>query len=189
MGYNGPMVDSFARTDEVVALRPPTERDLDDVYAGVCESRPELEAWMAWCHPGYGRADAANWLRLAEQGQADGTEYSFVIVECATGAALGTCGLNAIDRVNRWANLGYWVRTPATGRGVATRAATLAADFGFAELGLHRIEILAATGNAPSQHVATRVGAIREGVLRRRLHVNETSHDAVVFSLIRDEWR
>ncbi len=72
---------------------------------------------------------------------------------------------------------------------MATRAATLVADFGFAELGLHRIEILAATGNAPSQHVAARVGAVREGVARRRLHVNDTTHDAVVFSLIRDEWR
>jgi RimJ/RimL family protein N-acetyltransferase len=32
------------------------------------------------------------------------------------------------------------------------------------------------------------VGAVREGVLRRRLHVGDVSHDAVVFSLIRDEW-
>ncbi len=183
------MVERFTRTDAVVELRPPTAGDVDDLYAAVNESRPELETWMAWCHPGYRRADAADWLRLAEQSWANGNEYSFVILDRTTGAALGTCGLNAIDPVNRWANLGYWVRTPATGRGVATRAATLVADFGFTELGLHRIEILAATGNAPSQHVASRVGAVREGVLRRRLHVNETTHDAVVFSLIRDEWR
>jgi RimJ/RimL family protein N-acetyltransferase len=183
------MVDAFTRADAVVELRPPTAGDVDDLYAGVIESRPELETWMAWCHPGYGRADTAEWVRLTEQGRANGADYSFVIVDRATGEALGTCGLNAVDRVNQWANLGYWVRTPATGRGVATRAATLVADFGFAELGLHRIEILAATGNAPSQHVAARVGAVREGVARRRLHVNETTHDAVVFSLIRDEWR
>ena len=183
------MVDPVTRTDEVVDVRPPTSRDVDALYAAVAESRPELETWMAWCHPGYGRVDTAEWVQLTEQGRANGTDHSFVIVERATGSVLGTCGLNAVDRVNQWANLGYWVRTPATGRGVATRAATLVADFGFAELGLHRIEILAATGNAPSQHVAMRVGAVREGVARRRLHVNETSHDAVVFSLIRDEWR
>ena len=50
-------------------------------------------------------------------------------------------------------------------------------DHCFFTVGLHRIEILAATGNAPSQHVAARVGAVREGVARRRLHVNETTHD------------
>jgi ribosomal-protein-serine acetyltransferase len=183
------MVDSFTRADELVGVRPPWVHDVDDLYAAVDESRPELETWMAWCHPGYARTDTSDWLRIAEQGWANATEHSFVIVDRATGAALGTCGLNGIDRVNRWANLGYWVRTPATGRGVATRAATLVADFGFAELGLQRIEILAATGNAPSQRVAARVGAVREGVLRRRLHVNETTHDAVVFSLVRDEWR
>ena len=183
------MVDSYSRTDDVVEIRPPGERDLEDVYAGICESRSELVAWMAWYHPRYGRADAEEWFRLARDAWSNDTEYPFVIVDRVSGVPLGTCGLNGIDRVNQWANLGYWVRTPATGRGVATRAATLVADFGFSELGLHRIEILAATGNAPSQRVALRVGAIREGVLRRRLRVNEMSHDAVVFSLVRDEWR
>ena len=109
-------MDSFTRADDVVGLRPPTERDLDDLDAAVNESRPELETWMAWYRPGYSRADAADWLRSAEEGWASGAEHSFVIVDRTTGAVLGTCGLNGIDRLDRWANLGYWVRTPATGR-------------------------------------------------------------------------
>ncbi|MGZ4688466.1 MAG: GNAT family N-acetyltransferase [Acidimicrobiia bacterium] len=175
--------------DDMVEVRPPTERDIDEIFAGIRESLPELLTWMAWSHPEYARSETVDWVRSTEQAWIDGTEYSFAIVEHSTSAVLGTCGLNGIDRVNRWANLGYWVRTPATGRGVATRAATLVAGFGFADLGLDRIEILAATGNAPSQRVAERVGATREGVLRRRLRIGEASHDAVVFSLIRDEWR
>ncbi len=175
--------------DDEVELRPPTERDIDAIYAGVRESLPETLPWMAWCHPDYSRTESAEWVRLTEQAWANDTEYPFVIVERASGTLLGTTGLNALDRQNRWANLGYWLRTPATGRGAATRAATLTAGFGFNELGLDRIEILVATGNARSQRVAQRVGAVREGVLRRRLRVGETSHDAVVFSLVRDEWR
>jgi ribosomal-protein-serine acetyltransferase len=175
--------------DGVVVLRPPVEADVDDLYAGVRESLPQLVPWMAWCHPDYERVETAEWVRATEQAWANDSEYPFTICERATGAVLGTCGLNGVDRLNRWANLGYWVRTTATRRGVATRAAALVAAYAFREVGLERVEILAATGNEPSQRVAAKVGATREGVLRRRLRVGEISHDAVVFSLIRDEWR
>jgi RimJ/RimL family protein N-acetyltransferase len=174
--------------DGVVRLRPPTDGDIDGIFAAVRESLPEVLPWMAWCYPEYARVDAAEWVRATEQAWANDTEYPFTILDGESATVLGTCGLNAIDRLNRWANLGYWVRTSATRRGIATRAATLVAGFAIHELGLDRVEILAATGNEPSQRVATNVGATREGVLRRRLRVGEASHDAVVFSLIRDEW-
>ncbi len=174
--------------DGVVVLRPPTDGDVDEIFAAVRESLAEVVPWMAWCHAGYQRVESAEWVRSTEQAWANETEYPFAIFDQATGTLFGTCGLNALDRVNRWANLGYWVRTTATRRGVATRAATLVATFAFRELGLDRVEILAATGNVASQRVAGNVGAAREGVLRRRLRVGDVSHDAVVFSLIRDGW-
>ena len=96
-------------------------------------------------------------------------------------------GLNFFNRVHQVANLGYWVRTSATGRGVATKAAHLVARFGFAQLGLHRIEILAAVDNIASQRVAEKVGAVREGVLRKRLLINGESLDAVMFSLLPED--
>ena len=104
--------------------------------------------------------------------------------EVATGDLLGTVGVNSIDRLNRWANLGYWLRTSHWGRGLATRCARLVVGFTFSELDLGRIEILAAVGNLRSQGVAERLGALREGVLRRRLRVGDDVQDAVVFSII-----
>lgn len=174
-------------TDGTVLLRPPTEHDVDEIFTAVRESLSELLPWMAWSHPDYERIETVEWVRSTRQAWANDTEYSFAIVDPATGAFLGTCGLNAVDRLNRWANLGYWVRTGCTRRGIATRAATLLAGFGFRDLGLDRIEIMVATPNEPSQRVAAKVGTTREGVLRRRLRVGETSYDAVVFSLIRDD--
>ncbi len=96
-------------------------------------------------------------------------------------------GLNFFNRVHQMANLGYWVRTSAVGRGTATLAACLVARFGFAQLGLHRIEILAAVDNIASQRVAEKVGAVREGVLRKRLLINGESHDAVMLSLLPED--
>jgi len=174
-------------TDGTVLLRAPTGHDVDEIFTAVRESVPELLPWMAWSHSDYERIETAEWVRSTQQAWANDTEYSFVITDRVTGAFLGTCGLNAVDRLNRWANLGYWVRTGCTRRRIATRAATLLAGCGFRDLRLDRIEIMVATPNEPSQRVAAKIGTTREGVLRRRLRVGETSYDAVVFSLIRDE--
>ena len=57
----------------------------------------------------------------------EGNEYAFAIVQAQDGQFLGGCGLNQINRVNRFANLGYWVRTSQAGHGVATVAARLLA--------------------------------------------------------------
>lgn len=97
---------------------------------------------------------------------------------------MGGVGLNFINRVHQVANLGYWVRTSAAGRGVATNAARLMARFGFEKIGLHRVEILAAVPNVASQRVAEKAGAIREAILRKRLLIGGESQDAVLFSLI-----
>ena len=83
---------------------------------------------------------------------------------------MGGCGLYHIDRtIVPAASLGYWVRSDATCRGIATAAAGMLALFGFRELGLARIEILVAMENVSSQRVAEKIGAAGEGVLRRRL--------------------
>jgi ribosomal-protein-serine acetyltransferase len=81
------------------------------------------------------------------------------------------------------ANLGYWVRSSATRRGIATRAARLVGEFAVKQVGLLRAEIVVAVGNKPSLRVAEKCGAKREGVLRNRLIVREQVLDAVMHSL------
>jgi Acetyltransferases, including N-acetylases of ribosomal proteins len=96
-------------------------------------------------------------------------------------------GINRIDRQNRVGNVGYWVRTQATGRGVATTAVRLAARVGFEQAGLRRLEFLVSVENEASQRVAEKVGARREGVLRRRLRVRERVDDAFLYALLPDD--
>ena len=98
---------------------------------------------------------------------------------------LGCCGINQINKEHPLANLGYWVRSSETGRGVATRAAQRVAAWAFAHTDVERLEIVAAVGNTASHAVAAKAGALREGVLRSRILIHGTLHDAVLFSLVR----
>ena len=117
-----------------------------------------------------------------------GTDYrGFMREHAETQRFLGICGLNAFNKANGFANLGYWVRTSAVGRGIASTAVGVVARFAFEELGVIRVEIVAAVGNRSSQRVAEKAGATREGVLRRRLPIGERHADAVMHSLIPED--
>ena len=111
-----------------------------------------------------------------------GSEYSFVITN-ANGVFLGSVGLNTIDFENQRANLGYWVRTSATRKGIASTASVLIARFGIETVGLKRIEIVAAVDNIASQRVAEKAGATREGILRNRLFLHGKSVDCLSYSI------
>jgi ribosomal-protein-serine acetyltransferase len=171
-------------TDGTIRLRLPRRADIDGAVDAVRASLAELGKWTSWCHADYARADVEAFLRKVEAERFEDRAYDFYIFDRADAQLLGGCGLYHIDRASRRANLGYWVRSDATGRGIATAAGRLLARCGFVELELARIEIVAALENMASQRVAEKIGAAREGVLRNRLRLHDRQLDAVGFSLI-----
>ena len=168
----------------MVTIRPYAREDIPLHFAAVSESKTELGSWMPWCHPGYALEDSRKWIDSQLIAFSEGAEYGFAIVD-GENRFLGGCGLNHLERSDLRANLGYWVRSSARGRGVATTAATLLAEWAFSTTPFCRLEVIAALGNRASQRVAEKIGAQREGVLRSRLQLHGQPHDAVIYSLIR----
>jgi RimJ/RimL family protein N-acetyltransferase len=175
-------------SDGQIMIRPFRPEDIEAEYKAVCESIPEVSLWMSWCHPGYRIEETTAFIMSREEAWKNDTDYGFGVFEVGTGKFLGGTGLNFINRVHNCANLGYWVRSSCTGRGIASAAARLAARYGLEELGFQRIEILAATGNLPSQRAAEKAGALREAVLRKRLLVKGQPQDAVLYSLVAEDF-
>jgi ribosomal-protein-serine acetyltransferase len=170
----------------VCSVRAYSPEDAQALWEAARESVGEVHRWLPWCHPQYSMAEAEEWIRSRAPLAAEGREYMFAIVGI-DGRFLGGCGLNQINRIHRFGNLGYWVRTSATRHGVATEAVRQVADFAFGNTDLVRLEIVCAVGNDASQRVAERAGAVREGVLRNRLLLHGASVDAVMYSLVRGE--
>jgi ribosomal-protein-serine acetyltransferase len=174
-------------SDGTVRIREYREEDVDALFEAVRESVPELSKWLPWCDEYYRREDSAEWVNSRRYAWEHAVEYSFVIADYSTGDFLGGCGINRIDGLHRTGNLGYWVRTSRASGGIATAAAWLALRFGFEELSLDRIEIIMAVGNTASRRVAERVGARQEGLMRSRLHLRGTTHDAWLYSMLRSD--
>ena len=159
--------------------------DVDAIYSAVMESRRELSTWMPWCHASYCRQDAINWVESRPDAWENNREWSFVIVDSGD-RFLGTCGIHRIEALNGVAEIGYWVRSTATCRGVATSATQQLCHWAFSEARLHRIEVLASVENLPSQRVAEKIGAVREGILIQRMVLHGRRHDCVLFAILNE---
>jgi RimJ/RimL family protein N-acetyltransferase len=139
---------------------------------------------MRWCERNFSMENSVAWLNYVEAAWSRGEAYNFAIVFDDPGLLAGSIWLSKLDRKHGTANLGYWVRTSQAGKGIATAAGRLIASFGFAELGLNRLEIVVAQGNRASERVAEKLGASREGLLRERLQVEGVVKDAFIFGLL-----
>ena len=170
-----------------ILIRTLRKEDVSPLYEAARESVAEVSPWLPWCHENYSIEETREFIASRELASQNGEWYSFGIFEKDGGRFLGGVGINFINRVHQMANLGYWVRTSAAGRGIATKATRAVARFAFEQIGLNRIEIVAAVGNIPSQRVAEKAGAVREGVLRNRLLIRGESQDAVMFSLVKED--
>jgi RimJ/RimL family protein N-acetyltransferase len=169
-----------------IQIRPYQVSDAERLYSAIRESHDALYPWMPWCHPDYAIEETRGWLELQQEQFASGGAYEFAILS-ASGDFLGAVGLNQVDAANRRANLGYWVRTSASGRGIATTAVGLIRMWGLEHTNLGRFELLIAVGNVASLRVAEKSGADLEGTLRSRIVVRDVVHDAAVFSFVRPQ--
>jgi len=165
-------------------LRPFTATDAPAFAAAVRESCPGVHRWMPWAHAGYTEDDALLWFSLCDAGRLDGTSFEFGIFDAASGTFVGGCGLNQFNVSHGFCNLGYWVRESWQRRGAALAGVLALKRMAFEDLGQGRIEIVVAVGNEASLGVAAKAGALREGLARNRVKMNDEFVDAYVWSLV-----
>lgn len=150
----------------------------------------DAEVCRYWSRPPLADADGA--VALVEEIHAQFAErslFQWAVVAAESGALVGTCTLASIDTLHGRAEVGYAVRRDSWGRGHATDAVTTLVRYAFAQLDLRRLEADVDPRNDASIRLLERIGFRREGLQRERyLHGGELQ-DAVLFGLLRREWR
>lgn len=158
-------MDPVELSDDRLLLRLPVRADVGDITRA-CRD-PELQLWIPVPVP-YERIHAEQWIDDTERSWAEDRELRWVIIEPEVGPGpIGAIGLHARDATMR--EIGFWMAPWARGRGVMTDAVRLVCRWGFAELGLGRIEWWANVGNYASRRVAEKAGFTMEGTARARL--------------------
>jgi RimJ/RimL family protein N-acetyltransferase len=171
--------------DGPTSLRPWRDSDLPALALGGRD--PEVTRWIGLPRA-YRDTDARAYLMSRYDGLHVGVRAPYAIVATDGGELLGSIALSHFDWDDARGEVGYWLTGPARGAGHATRALRLICRWGFAELGLARIELQAAVDNPASQRVAERAGFTREAVLRSRWTTfTGERHDMACFGLLAGE--
>ena len=126
----------------------------------------------------------AKWIPAAAQ------RFAYVVRMVADGTVVGTSSLADVDLVNERIHLGYTGYAPAVwGTAVNPAAKLLLLEHAFEVCGFGRVKIQTGSKNTRSQAAIAKLGATREGVLRRHMLMADGSfRDTVVFSILADEW-
>ncbi len=138
-------------------------------------------------HP-YPHGVAAAWILTHAPAWENGTAATFAVVENGTGRFIGVASL-MINREHRRAELGYWIALDRWNRGYATESNQRLIDFGFQELGLHRIEARHFLRNPASGKDMLKLGMQHEGVERDWAVKGDRFESLAVYSILEPEWR
>jgi RimJ/RimL family protein N-acetyltransferase len=147
-------------SDGVVALRVWEPEDAATVFTA-CQD-PEIARFLPIPQP-YTKAAARTFVERRRADWDGDDERSFAITDAATGAVVGSIARHR--RAGRRVEFGYWLAPWARGRGFATRALCLIADWSLRE-GFIRLELFTHPDNSASGEVAERAGFVLEGVRR-----------------------
>ncbi|MGE0481838.1 MAG: GNAT family N-acetyltransferase [Phycisphaerae bacterium] len=171
------LVGTHARLDPLVAAH--AEQLFD---AGAAE-----EVWrhLIWA-PFRSVADAEAYTRSAT----DETQLAFATLDARTGRVVGSTRYLDIRRPHRGLEIGWTWLTPAAQRtAINTECKWLLLRHAFETIGCERVQLKTDHLNERSQRAIERIGAVREGVLRRHMQRRDgTWRDTVMYSIIAPEW-
>lgn len=168
-----------------VVLAPTTAADAAEAYAVVDAERDRLRQWLPWVDSTRDVDTERSFLRGLEVANHAGTGLHATIRDHRHFG--GLIGLR-LDTFHASAEIGYWLAEAQLGKGVITRGVSALLDVAFGSIGLHRFQLLAATGNARSRRIAERLGMTHEGTMREAEPVGDRFLDLEIYSMLAGEW-
>lgn len=174
------------KIDEALELKQVQVHEKTELYNLVDNNREQLREWLPWVDYmtkdiQYGPIIEA-WQETndALEGLTLGVYYNGVLV--------GMCGYNRIISLSHRAEVGYWLAEEYVGKGIMTRAVTGLIDYGFNNLELHRIDIVAGEYNEKSRSIPKRLNFTQEAVMKDYEFLYDKYHDCALYRMIKSDW-
>ena len=131
-----------------------------------------FERFIAWTH------------RRREEG----TYVCFAIVPDGYDDAVGIIQVRQIEPGWGTAEWGFAIGSPFWGTGAFVESARMVVDFVFDAVGVHRLEARATIRNGRGNGVLAKLGAVKEGLLRKSFFRDGRYVDQVMWSIIKEDW-
>lgn len=127
--------------------------------------------------------------RLFEERELSATDDSFAIHVEGRDAPVGVISLMSLSEANGSAELSVIVGEPEyRHHGYGAAAIARIVRYGFEDLGLNRVGLSVFEFNEAAIATYEKLGFTREGRLRRAVRRADGFHDAILMSVLHDEW-
>ena len=181
-GGSGPTSSPPRLSTERLLLRPFVLADAPTVERLV-GAREVADTVLSIPHP-YPSGAAAAWI--ADHEPMWVARRRLTLAVCLAEAphdVLGAIGI-ALATEHARGELGYWIGADVWGRGYATEAARAVVAYGFAQLGLNRIQAQHFVRNPASGRVMQKIGMRFEGVHRQMFRRWDRFEDSAVYAIL-----
>jgi RimJ/RimL family protein N-acetyltransferase len=133
------------------------------------------------------QADTRQWI---DEALTTAGQLPFAIIETGKNKVVGSSRYLNIRPAHRSLEIGWtWLGQDWQRTAINTEAKLLLLSHAFERLGCVRVEFKTDARNVRSQAALERIGAVREGVLRNHMIVQDNfARDSVYFSIIDTEW-
>ncbi len=172
---------------ELVRLEPLDHRHVDELLEQA--QNDEIWRYMPVPRP-TSRAAFELLIDKAWKAASEGLEIPFAIIDVNSGQAVGSTRYLDIHRPDRILEIGWtWLGPAAQRTAINTESKLLLLRHAFDDQGALRVQLKTDGRNTRSQQAIERLGAVKEGVLRRnRLMWDGVRRDTVYYSILDDEW-
>ncbi len=173
---------------ERLIIRSPLWGDGAVINSAICESIEELRPWMPWAQQIPTIEQSEENVRVARLKFLERSDLRLHLFYKETGEFIGGSGLHRIDWTARKFEIGYWIRTSQSGKGLMTEAIDGITHFAIHQLSANRIEIRCDSNNIRSERIAERLGFTLEGILRSDIRdITGILRDTLVFAKVRGQ--
>lgn len=132
---------------------------------------------------------ARQYIAEVLEGTRSGNFWQWGLALNTTDQVIGSCMLVRFSWGNERAEIGFALAPDHWGKGLMTEALDLLVAHCFEDLSLHRLEADVDPRNTGSIGLLTRMGFVREGILKERHLVDGERQDTVFFGLLSTDWR
>ena len=176
------------KVDDELELALPSETNAEKAFALVMANYEHLHEWSPWVNENFSLESVKEYYkRTLARFAFNEDEIGLNIVYKSE--IVGGTGFHDIDRVDKSAEIGYWLAKDSTGKGLVTKSVAKLLDYAFDEMKLNRIAIKCVPENAKSRAIPEKLGFTLEGIERQAGWLHTRFVDHVVYSMLAKEWR
>ena len=152
---------STLKTDRI-QLREITESDLENIYIGL--SNPDVIKYYGISFNSLeSTKEQMTWFSEIEKNK---TGIWWAICSHDKRTFYGAGGLNDLSEKHKKAEIGLWLLPDFWGQGIMTETMPLICDYGFDQLGLHRIEGFVESNNQNCKKAMAKLAFQYEGTMK-----------------------